>query len=100
MERVKNAAKSSYNKHRDLWNDRRFVLSVIIGIVALFAAFVLNYFAGSYATRSASSSVTDIILDNTRVWDVTFIFINGSVMFWGFIAALLVIEPKRIPFTL
>ncbi|HAO65045.1 TPA: hypothetical protein DCQ44_03645 [Candidatus Taylorbacteria bacterium] len=97
---IKAGLKRAFNKNRVLWREPSFVLSVIIGIVSLCLAFVANYFAGSFASRSVSSSVTDIILDNTRVWNVTFLFIEGPLIFWGFIAVLLVAEPKRIPFTL
>lgn len=100
MERVKKTVRKSFESHRSLWKDRSFVASVILGAVLLISSFVINYFAGVFATNSVSSSVTDIILDNTRVWDVTFIFINGAVIFWAFIAILLAKEPQKIPFTL
>lgn len=100
MDRAKNAVKKSFHNHRQIWKNRQFVLSVIVGIIFLLIAFVVNYFAGVFATNSVSSSVTDIILDNTRVWDVTFIFVNGAVIFWAFIAILLIIWPQKIPFTL
>lgn len=100
MDRAKNAVKKSYRNHQQIWKNRQFVLSVIIGIIFLITGFVINYFAGVFATNSVSSSVTDIILDNTRVWDVTFIFVNGAVIFWAFIAILLIVWPQKIPFTL
>lgn len=99
MERVKRVAHRSYESHKNLWKDRHFLLSVLLGVFMLLASFVINYFAGVFASDSVSSSVTDVILDNTRVWDVTFIFINGAFMFWVFMAVMLVIEPKRTPFT-
>jgi hypothetical protein len=100
MERVKRAAQRSFENHKNLWKDRSFVLSVILGAVLLLSSFVINYFTGTFAERSISNSVTDIILDNTRVWDVTFIFIKGAVIFWAFILVMFIVEPKRIPFSL
>jgi len=100
MEKVKKSLRASYESHKNLWKDKRFVLSVIVGSIFIIIAFIVNYFAGVFATNSISSSVTDIILDNTRVWDVTFIFVNGAVAFWVFIVVLLALEPKRLPFTL
>lgn len=100
MEKIKRVARRSVESHRNLWKDRGFILSVIVGAAIFLMTLVINFFAGTFADRSISNSVTDIILDNTRVWDVTFIFINGAVIFWVFIAAMLAIEPKRIPFTL
>ena len=100
MEKVKKAARQSFENHKNLWKDKSFILSVILGVVLLLAAFGINYFAGVFASNSASSSVTDIILDNTRVWDVTFIFINGAVIFWAFMMIMMMVEPKRLSFTL
>lgn len=100
MEKVKRVARKSFDSHKNLWKDKSFLFSVCVGLLVLLAAFVINYFAGIFASNSVSSSVTDIILDNTRVWDVTFFFINGAVIFWVFIIFMLIIEPKRLPFTL
>jgi hypothetical protein len=99
MERVKRTVRKSFESHKNLWKDRGFVLSVIFGIILLSLAFVVNYFAQVFAARSMSNSVTDIILDNTRVWDVTFLFINGAIIFWAFFVIMLIVEPKRLPFT-
>lgn len=100
MERVKGIARRSIESHQSLWKDRHFILSVIVGFVVLIAAFVINYFAGVFSNNSISNSVTDIILDNTRTWNVAFIFIQGAVIFWTFVLVSLILEPKRIPFTL
>lgn len=99
MEKIKRVAKKSFDSHRNLWKSRGFVLSVIFGVVVLLLAFVVNYFAGVFASNSISNPVTDIILDNTRVYDITFIFINGAVIFWAFMLIMLIVEPKRTPFT-
>ena len=82
------------------FKDRAFLVSVGISILFLILSFFINFYAGSYATKSASNSVTDIVLSNIRVYDVDAIFIYGPIIFWIFIAILLLIEPKRIPFTL
>lgn len=100
MERVKSSVIKSIASHKNLWKERSFIVSVVVGVVALILSFVINYFAGAFATRSTSNPVTDIILSNVRVRDVSFIFINGALIFWGFIAVMLAIEPKRIPFIL
>jgi hypothetical protein len=100
METVKKVAEQSLNSHKSLWRQKSFILPVIVGAALLLASFVINYFAGVFANNSVSNSVTDIILDNTRVWNVTFLFIDGAIIFWFFILVMLVLEPKRIPFTL
>jgi PAP2 superfamily C-terminal len=100
METIKRLARRSLESHKNLWKDKSFILSFILGVVLLLSSFVISYFAGVFATKSVSSSVTDIILDNTSVWDVTFIFINGAVIFWAFLLIFTIIEPKRFPFAL
>ena len=80
--------------------DRQFVFSAILAIVVLLLSTLVNYAAGTYATEMVSNSVTDVVLSNTRVFDVDLFFVYGSGLLGVFIAFLLLIEPKRIPFTL
>jgi len=53
--------------------------SLTLGVIAIFASLVSVYFSTSYATESASNSVTDIILSNTRVYDVNLLFVYGAL---------------------
>lgn len=82
------------------FKDKSFLLSVGFTFLLLIVSLIINFYAGLYATEKASNSVTDIILSNIRVYDVDGIFIYGPFFFWLFVASLLVISPKRIPFTL
>ena len=86
-----------YKKH---FTDESFVISLCIGIFVLIASLIINFYAGIYAIKSASTSVTDIVLSNIRVYDVDFIFIYGPLIMWSFVAVLGLYEPKRIPFIL
>jgi hypothetical protein len=60
----------------------------------------VNFYAGTYATREAGNYVEDVVLSNTKTYDIDGIFVYGSVIFWGFVLLLILYEPKRIPFTL
>ncbi|MDP2708715.1 MAG: phosphatase PAP2-related protein [bacterium] len=60
----------------------------------------INYYANLYALEKVSNSVTDILLDILPVVDTNFLFVEGSFIFVAFAAALLIKEPKTIPFTL
>lgn len=82
------------------FKDRKFLMSFIAGVVFLTVSLFINFYAGMYATESASNSVTDIILSNTRAYDLDGIFLYGPIFLWVFVAILCVIEPKRAPFTL
>ena len=81
-------------------SDRAFLFSLIVGILFLAISLVLNYYAGTYATREASNAVTDIILDNLPVVNVDFIFVEGAIILWIFSFLVAIREPKSIPFAL
>ena len=85
-------------EYKNCFTNRRFLISLAVGIVFLAVAFVVNYYASVYATESASSPVNDIILSNIRVFDVDGIFVYGPFIFWAIIAILCVHKPQRIPF--
>jgi len=76
--------------------NRRFILAFLLFVCAGF----INFYAGTYATREVSSPVTDIILSNTRVYNVEGIFIYGADALIIFIALLSFSRPKRLPFVL
>lgn len=66
----------------------------------LLSALVINYFGALYALERASSFVEDIILSNIPVFDVDWIFVWGPLIFWIIIAIILILNPRKIPFTL
>jgi hypothetical protein len=61
------------------FRDREFLFSFFTGIVALLASLASVYYSTRYATESASNAVTDIILSNTRVYDVELLFVYGAL---------------------
>ncbi|MBI3627847.1 MAG: hypothetical protein HY220_03875 [Candidatus Sungbacteria bacterium] len=80
--------------------DKSFLLSAFFSLCLLLLMLVINFYAGTYATREASNPVTDIVLDNIRVYDVDGVFIYGAFLFWIFIGLVCLHRPQRIPFTL
>ena len=88
------------NKYKHAFSDKGFIVSFIICLLALAAAFTFNYYTSIYATTHASNQVTDSILSNIPVYDVDMIFIYGPMFVWVFFIALLLHEPRRIPFAL
>ena len=87
-------------KYKESFNDRKFVISFIVSFIFLFISIFINFYAGTYATERASNPVTDIILSNTRVYDLDGWFIYGSFAFAFFIAFICSYKPNKIPFTL
>jgi len=78
--------------------DPGFILSVLWSLTFLIVALFLDHHAAQFARENASNPVTDIILSNTRAYDVYFVFVYGPVLFWGIITAFLLAHPQRIPF--
>ena len=85
-------------KHKSCWSQKSFLFSALLAFLFLASSLVFNYAADNYATKNASNSVTDIILDNIPVVDVAGIFIYGAILFTLFVVILLIKEPRQIPF--
>jgi len=85
-------------KYKTILAQKGFVFSVLLGLLLLALSLGINYVTGTYASRIASNSVTDILLDHLPVMDVDFIFIQGFALFILFIFGLMLYEPKTIPF--
>ena len=64
----------------------------------LFIALLFNYGANVYATSRADNSVTDIILDNLPVVDVSSVFVLGYAFLILFILIIILTEPQQTPF--
>ncbi|MDO8514395.1 MAG: phosphatase PAP2-related protein [bacterium] len=93
--------------HRELWRRYRhyaaqqeFRVSVVVGVLFLMAAFIVNFLAIHIATEKAGSTVTDIILSNTPVFEVDGLFIYGTFIVAILSALLVLAHPKRLPFVL
>ena len=77
-----------------------FFKSTFLAGLILVAGVTLNTLAGIYATERASNSVTDIILSNTPVYNLDFLFVYGALFVIFFAFGTILLDPKRIPFTL
>ena len=87
----------SYKIH---FTDKKFLFSFLGGLILLATSLVVQFFATDYVTRSGSGSVTDVILSNTRVYEV------GGIFVWGSVALTLVglwvalRRPNYLPFVM
>lgn len=90
--------KELLQKHRSSWANREYSMSAVAGIFYLVASLILNFFTNRYAAANQSNFVSDIILDNIPVWNVQFLVTYGAIFFIFFVVALIVEEPKRLPF--
>lgn len=87
-------------RYKLYFTDRQFLVSIGTSAALFVVSLFVNWYAGIYASREASNSVTDIILSNTRVYDLDGIFIYGPFVLWSFVAYLFLKDPNKIPFTL
>ncbi len=86
------------HRHKIIWSDKIFLISALYGFLFLALSLTINYATGTYATEQASNAVNDLFLDNLPTLNVNFIFIDGFILFILSIVALVVHQPKRIPF--
>ena len=82
------------------FSDWAFIRRVLISLFMLLAALVVNYSAGTYASREASNPVTDIVLSNTPTFDLDGTFVYGIFALVLFVGVLCLEKPQRIPFVL
>ena len=87
-------------RYKLCFREKDFIASFFSGLFILFVSFVGNYFASAYATITASSPVTDLILSNTRVWDVDGLFVYGAVVCFFVTLLICLWRPKTLPFVL
>lgn len=91
--------KFTFAKHKMLWSDKFFVVSTMVGLLFFAGALFVNYGAVRYSTKVAGNATTDILLQNLPVVNTDIVFSEGAIMFVIFVAVLLALDPKVIPFT-
>lgn len=74
------------------------MLSTLTSILFLMFSFFVNFLAGKYADEKGINSVTDIVLSNTRVYDVDGFFIYWMVAFFVFIFVRCLRYPAQTPY--
>jgi len=78
-----------------------FIRSSLLGLVMLIASLASVYVSTHYANVNASNSVTDLILSNTRVYEVDGIFVYGAMAAVLFsIVVIPLFKLSHIPFIL
>ncbi|MFA6392910.1 MAG: phosphatase PAP2-related protein [Candidatus Paceibacterota bacterium] len=91
MEKIK-------TKYKHYFSKKEFIISFISSIIFLFVAVLINFYAGTYAAKSASLPVTDIILSNIRPFDVDGFFVYAPIFLFIFMLMLCLSNPRKIPF--
>lgn len=88
----------SLREYYTYFKNRTFALSVGRSIGLLLISLVAVFYSTNYANLHASNPVTDILLSNTRAYDVDGFFVFGAIVMISIITAVIVSKPKYIPF--
>lgn len=89
-----------FEQYKRYFTNKEFLFTGLLSIVLLTVSLIVHFYAVMYATEKASNSVTDIVLNNIRVYDVHLAFIHGPILMWGFVLTILLLRPNQVPFTL
>lgn len=89
-----------YHQWRELLRDKKFLISLLVGLALLFAAGIIASVAASYKDTLPSQPVGDIILDRLPPLDVNFLFTYGFFLIIAVIVFYpLFFKPQLAPFT-
>ena len=87
-------------EYRTHWGRADFRTSMRISVLAFSLSLVAISYASNYANSRASNAVTDIVLSNIPVVDVSDWFVYGTFALIIFTCLLFFDHPKRMPFML
>ncbi len=90
--------KSLIRKHKAHWQERDFFISGTIGFLLLAFSFYLNNIANNYIKTLPDTTVSDLILSNTRVYNVNFVLTYGVLLFAIISFVMVLNDPASIPF--
>jgi hypothetical protein len=87
----------AYKHH---FSDKSFLISFLSGLVLLGISLITQFFISGYVNSLPNAPVADLILSNIRVYDVSGIFVYGSVLllFVGVFIGLS--RPNYLPFVM
>ena len=86
--------------YKTYFTDKNFLVPFFSGLVLLGLSLVVQFFISNYVNNLPSGSVTDLILSNTRVYDVGGIFVYGSVLLVLVGLFIGLRRPNHLPFAM
>lgn len=90
--------KAVADRYQALCQERIFIKSLMSGVFLLITSFLIMNFAGNYASHMAGNPVSDLILDNLPLRDVTVFHVNTAITFWTIFTIYILLQPAFIPF--
>ena len=86
--------------YKTYFAQKNFTISFLDGLILFIISLVIQFFISGYVNSLPSVSVTDIILSNTRVYDVSGIFVYGSVLLVLITLFITLRQVNYIPFVM
>ena len=86
--------------YKKYFSDKEYIKSVFSSGLILLGSLFINFYAGTYATESASNPVTDIILSNIPVINLDGFYVFGPLILTAFVIILCLMKPQKLPFIL
>lgn len=91
----------SLKRHAVLWKDKKFILSVVLGIIILIIGLKCSDMARLHLQHTLSGVWEhDLILDHVPVMDLEYFLVWGLEILFGFLALLIFLYPEYLPFSL
>jgi hypothetical protein len=87
-------------RYKTIRFDKSFYLLLLGGLFLLAISIFFNTIADTYTAKHYTSGISDIILDHLPVVNVEYIFLEGTLLFIGFIIFLGLHKPALLPFML
>jgi len=87
----------SYKTH---FTDKNFLISFLSGLILLSISLIVQFLVSGYVASVSSEPVTDVILSNTRVYDVGGIFVWGSIILVIIGVIVIFRRPNYMPFVI
>lgn len=87
-------------KNKALWQKKEYRTMVLTGGAFFIASVIINHLASGYANLSASSYVSDLLLDHLPVVDVDGVLNFGTLLFGAFMVWNILKAPKVLPLVL
>ena len=90
--------KSFISLYKTFFADKTIVKFTLIAFLFLAVSIFINFYAGMYANVSQSNYVTDIILSNTRAFDVDMMFVYSTFIAFVGIIFYCIRKPFQLPY--
>jgi hypothetical protein len=88
----------SPREYHRYFKNRRFALATSRSVIFLLISLAATFYSLNYINLKASNSVTDIVLSNTKAYDVDGFFVFGAIFMVLIITLIILSRPKYIPF--